>query len=291
MTTPIYVSAGSFDIPLLGDIMNTCIEHGLTGVELGSSCQIPVDELKRIIESSSHVPELLIHNYFPRPETPFVLNLASDSPLIRARSVAHCIEAIDLCTDLTLPFYSFHAGFAVDAVPGQLGGPLCSAPRFSKAKAYRNFVKSLDELCGYAAEKDIRLLIENNVVIQENLVNGQNELLLGADAGELLEILAEVNSPVLGLLVDTGHLKVTARSLGFDREAFLLRVAGKVGAFHLSDNDGVSDSHLEFAEDAWFLSSLADFRHATLILETRKNIIAKIKEMAAIIRKITDSNR
>ena len=283
MKMPIYVSSGSLEALSYGAICALCFEHGIFGVEFGSSCYVPSGDLKRAYGPAVPLPKPLIHNYFPRPETPFILNLAADSPVIRALSLAHCVKAIDLCAELEVPFYSFHAGFSFEAAPAQLGGGLLDAPRFSPERAHGVFIKSLRTLCDHAEEKCVRLLVENNVVTRTNLVNGQNTLLLGADSGELLQMLAEVNSPVLGLLVDMGHLKVTAKSLGFDREEFLVRLSANIEAFHLSDNDGVTDEHLEFDENAWFLPHLRRFPDAAMILETRKTKIAKIRGMLAIV--------
>lgn len=283
MKMPIYVSSGSLEALSYGAICALCREHGIFGVEFGSSSSVPPGDLKPIGEPAISVPKLLIHNYFPQPETPFILNLAADSPGIRALSLNHCMRAIDLCVELKVPFYSFHAGFSFEASPEQLGGGLLNAPRFSPEKAHKYFIESLRTLCDYSGNKGVQLLIENNVVTRANLVNGLNTLLLGADSGGLLQMLAEVNSPVLGLLVDMGHLKVTAKSLGFDREEFLARLSANIKAFHLSDNDGVTDEHLEFDENAWFLPHLPRFPGAVMILETRKTKIAKIRGMLAIV--------
>lgn len=283
MKTPIYVSSASLEALSYGAICALCFEHDIFGVEFGSSSPVPPGDLKLIGAPATSVPHLLIHNYFPRPETPFILNLAAESPVIRVLSLDHCVRAIDLCVDLKIPFYSFHAGFTFEAAPEQLGGELIHAPRISPEKAHKRFIESLRTLCNYAENKGIRLLVENNVVTRENLVNGQNILLLGANSEELLKILAEVNSPVLGLLVDMGHLKVTAESLGFDREQFLVRLSPHIKAFHLSDNDGAKDEHLEFNENAWFLQHLSNFPDATMILETQKTEIDKIRTMMAVV--------
>lgn len=283
MKTPIYVSYGSFEAPSFATICDLCVKHGIYGVELGSSCSVSASDLSPLSVPALTLPKLLIHNYFPHPDTPFILNLAANSAAIRTLSINHCLRAIDLCVELKLPFYSFHSGFAFEANPEQLGGSLLDAPRFSKDKAHKCFIESLKYLCEYAEKNNLPLLIENNVVTTQNLVNGRNDLLLGATADELLQMLNEVNSPLLGLLVDMGHLKVTAKSLGFDRETFLTSLCKNVKAYHFSDNDGVADEHLEFDEKAWFLPYLAGLTEAVMILETRKTQIAKIYSMIEIV--------
>src|SRR5439155_22966030 len=74
----------------------------------------------------------LPHNYFPAPDVPFVLNLASMKPAIRQRSIEHCIQGVRLAQKVGAPFYSAHAGFCVDAKPSDLGQKISlevTAPR------------------------------------------------------------------------------------------------------------------------------------------------------------------
>lgn len=286
MTAPVYISSGVFDAPAFGALIDLCVEHGIYGVELGALCSASADDLRKSAGALRRGPKLLIHNYFPRPDKEFVLNLAADSDAVRTLSLNHCVKAIDICAELGIPFYSFHAGFAVDAAPGQLGKGLTEAPRFPRKKAYANFIGSLKSLCSYSSGKNVRLLVENNVVTAENLVAGRNELLLGADAGELAGMLADVNSPALGLLADVGHLKVTAKTLGFSREEFLDRLSDKIEAFHLSDNDSISDGHAAFENDAWFLPRLARFHGSAMILETQKTRLDAVAAMIGSVREV-----
>jgi sugar phosphate isomerase/epimerase len=52
-------------------------------------------------------------------------------------------------------------------------------------------------------------------------------------------------------LLDTGHLNVSARTLGFVREEFVEAIGGYVRAFHVHDNDGRSDQHRPVEDDSW----------------------------------------
>jgi sugar phosphate isomerase/epimerase len=69
------------------------------------------------------------------------------------------------------------------------------------------------------------------------------------------------------VLVDVGHVNVTAHALGFRREAFVDALAPHIGAFHLSDNDGQTDQNLCFGEDVWFFPLLRRFSHVPLVVE------------------------
>jgi uncharacterized protein (UPF0276 family) len=111
------------------------------------------------------------------------------------------------------------------------------------------------------------ILIENNVISARHLIGGENLLALGVTATNLIAIVEDVASPSLGLLIDVGHLNVSANALGFDRFAFVETVKEHIRAFHLSDNNGLDDQNLPFERDAWFLPLLKQFLDATFILE------------------------
>ena len=153
------------------------------------------------------------------------------------------------------------------------------------ARAHEIFVRSLRDLCAYAAARGIGIAVENNVIAPFNLVNGRNLLGLCATAEDVLRTHAEVGAPNLGFLVDTGHAKVTAGALGFDPQRFLDAVAPHVVAFHLSDNDGTADTNQPFDERAWFVPRLAEFPRATMILEAYRLDVDAIRAGCAVVER------
>ena len=62
-----------------------------------------------------------MHNYFPPPKNPFVLNLASSNNKILNLSLKHICKAIKLTSRIGAKYYSFHAGFLVDPMVDRLG--------------------------------------------------------------------------------------------------------------------------------------------------------------------------
>ena len=65
--------------------------------------------------------KIRVHNYFPPPKHPFVINLASENKRILIRSVNHIKKSILLVKKLGGNTYSFHAGFRVDPNVKSLG--------------------------------------------------------------------------------------------------------------------------------------------------------------------------
>lgn len=278
-----YVSSGAFKTRSVSEIVDLALGAGLGRIELGSGTAWVENMLDGVRRTSGKPIHYLVHNYFPPHRDPFVLNLASTAEDVLARSREHCRLAIDLTHELRAPFFSVHAGFAFEARPDQLGRDLTKTPRVSLDEAHGVFVESLRELCGYAASKGVQLLVENNVIAPFNLIDGRNKLGLCATADDLVRTYEEVGSSNFGFLVDVGHLKVTARALRFDHHAFLDQVGRYIRAFHLSENDGTADQNRTFDDRAWFIPRLADFQHATMVLEAYDLEIAEIIDACRVI--------
>ena len=56
----------------------------------------------------------------------------------------------------------------------------------------------------------------------------------------------------VGILIDVAHLKVSAETLKFDKIDYLSKMKPFIHAYHLSDNDGTSDSNQPFTPNSWF---------------------------------------
>jgi len=253
MKTNVFISSGAFQTHDLDAILGVCRQRQLKGLELGSRIAFSEDMFSRLKTFlGAGDTELLIHNYFPPPAEPFVLNLASDDPAVLARSREHCLEALQWCARFRVPFYSVHAGFCFHASPEDLGGDLTGLPRILKDKAEAVFVESLKELARAAAVEGIDILVENNVLTPSNCVNGANDLMLGVTSDDLLRILEGAGGSHLGILLDVGHLKISAGSLGFSAEEFIRDLGPYVRAVHMSENNGRQDTHRPVAEDSWF---------------------------------------
>ena len=86
-------------------------------------------------------------------------------------------------------------------------------------------------------------------------------------ADQILRLMADISSPNLGVLVDVGHLKVSAKALEYDPCDFISEIKSHIKAYHLSDNDGNEDQNLQVSKNSWFWSSIKKCVDATLVLE------------------------
>jgi len=209
----------------------------------------------------------LPHNYFPAPEEPFLLNLASLNDQLWQRSIDHCHLGLDLASCSGAPFFSAHAGYCGDPSPDDLGNVMTEVHPELRQEYWGRFLDAVKHLGAEAAQANVKFLIENHVVIEDNVAAGDHPFLC-ATSEEALSLKEEAG-PSVGLLLDTGHLKVTANSLGFDRDAFVEEVAGVVECIHHSDNDGIRDTNQALSLDYWFLRHMRKFGDVLHVLETR----------------------
>lgn len=253
MSAQIYISTGaareataaSWGQALLG-MSNFPLE--LTGGAYSGRVR---EELREIASHTS----IMLHNYFPPPEDPFVLNLASADEEIARRSRDMVTRALNLSAEFGASHYAVHSGYCLDPQVTSLGRPLQGSIRGTRQRALDCLMENLLTLGRHARELGVRLLVENHVLAAFNLESfGENPLLM-ADPDEIDLVLGELAGNV-GLLLDVGHLKVSSCTLGFGLEDAMARLLPLSEGFHLSDNGGMADDHLTFGSDAWFLPYL-----------------------------------
>lgn len=266
---PVYFSSAAFPGLAPEDILRELQSVPGVGLELTAGLH-PRSDWRKCLSSwrATGVP-LLIHNYFPPPAKPFVLNLASPDPAIHMASLALCHEALRLTAEAGAPFYSVHAGFAMNLRPEQLGDHTAQARELDKldpATAEETFSASIFELAEKARSLGVRLLIENNVVSEPHRRSGLDQALLLSAPASIQRAFARWTHLPVGLLLDVGHAKVTATTLGFDAEDFF-ELDHIIEALHLSDNDGLADSNQAFGPDAWFADHVPAFVNIPIVLE------------------------
>jgi sugar phosphate isomerase/epimerase len=217
----------------------------------------------------------MVHNYFPAPFHPFVLNLASTDERIRRRSIDHCINGLRISRQSGAPFFAAHAGFCIDPVPEELGKPLNYSNDFIKNHNWALFHSSLREILNEATQLQADFLIENNVIAPFNLRNDQNPLLCcGSD--DIVKLFSELQHPNLGLLLDTGHLKVSCNTLQLDLAEELQKIKPYISALHHSDNDGTADTNGKLTSDYWFLPYMKEFKDKVHVIEVKDLLVPEI---------------
>lgn len=249
----VYISTGGFSDLNCVESAKFLTDFGFGYVEF-SGGQYSLDcigELKKI----TNIKKLHFHNYFPVPQDPFVLNLASLDEIIAQRSLRHVLHSIELAHAFGCESYSVHAGFLVDPDIAMLGKRFSNRSAYPRQDAIECFIEKIGVCSDFCESLGIKLYIENNVVTKNNFdVFGQNPFLM-ADPVESINILSHFSENVC-LMLDVGHAKVSSETLGFPLESFFDRCSDRISAYHLSDNDGVHDSNSVFDRNSWFWSYL-----------------------------------
>lgn len=204
---------------------------------------------------ASQIRSLRFHNYFPPPKTPFVFNLASDDSEISRLSVSHAENTIRLVKECGGSEYSFHAGFLIDPQPSEIGKPIQKRKLMDRDKAIQRFIARIRYLADIAGENGIQLLIENNVLSRRNFSTFESNPLLMVEPAENRAIMMDTPDNV-SLMLDVAHLKVSANTLKFEAGSFFELCDPWIAAYHLSDNDGISDTNAKICENSWFWGHL-----------------------------------
>lgn len=224
-----------------------------------------------------------IHNYFPVPKEPFVVNLASTNDAVYKKTFNHLKKAINFSKKINANYFTFHAGFLIDPNVKDFGKSLSGKIVNQHSKCLNIFVKRLINISEYAKKKNVRILIENNVLTKNTSKKFNKNPFLMSDYKDTKKIMKMCKGKV-GLLVDVAHLKVSSKTLNFDPNKYLIKLNKFIKAYHLSDNNGLSDQNRNVKKNSWFWKHIKkDVDFFTLELKdlrilNLKNQIKLVKE-------------
>jgi sugar phosphate isomerase/epimerase len=243
---------------------------GIKNIELSAGLRTDFKESTLI--NFANQANIMIHNYFPPREDGIVLNLASLNDDIFNKSLMFYKESIRLSALVGSRYFGLHSGFLIDPPESALGGVIPRVKLFDRQESISRLKSGLLELSGFASRFGVKVLAENNVSSLANLKSHGSNIVLLADPIEIVEFLMDLNNSV-GLLLDVGHLKVSANTLNFNLTESFSRLGPFISGYHLSDNGGESDDHLPFGPDAWFLPFLRhDVDFATIEVDNLSDL-------------------
>lgn len=267
-----WVSSGAFGLSNINGILEQAQKSNILNIELSSGLCCDNENLKQIIERvHSGKNKFLIHNYFPAPQNPFVLNIASANEDDREKTKLFAKKAIDISTELGAPFYSIHAGFAASLSPKVLGDvnewQKIKFPKKNFDKIYEIMIKTTQELSDYACSKNLSLLIENNVLSPLSHHKETQSPILLNHYEDIDRFMRDVDRKNVGLLLDLGHAKVSAKAHNINPNNYVEKLFDYISCLHLSENNGYVDSNDLIKENTWFLNYLNSFKEKEIVLE------------------------
>lgn len=268
-------------------VLDKYLENGIRTVELGSSHNYENNLQDKLLNEYLKKAKFQIHGYFPPLKNPIVINLASQNKEILQKSIFHSKQAIDLTYKLGSSLYSIHAGIRKDPDPKELGKKFNTKNIADYNAAFDTFVSSLKEICKYAKQYNIEIAVENHVVAPFNLTNKENKLFLMSGHDEFIELFKNVKKRNLGILLDLGHLKVTSKTLGFDKNIFIDEIKEYIKVIHLHDNDGATDLHRNIKLGSWPFEIIKEkkIKDIPITLESHNLTIQEIIETKLFLEK------
>jgi len=265
----VYVSTGYFKNYKSKSIIEKFKKNKLNNIELSGGKFLTKKEIRNLRLLLDKC-KLRIHNYFPPPKNKVVINLASDNKQVIKRSLNQIKKSIILSKILKNKYFSFHAGFRMDPLPKNLGKKFRKNKIISKKRAEKIFLDNLKYINKFSRKHKIKILIENNVINKKNFdIYGENPLLL-TNPKDILDFFKKVPKDI-GLLLDLGHLKVSAKTERFNHVDGLKKLNSLVKGYHMSDNGGLEDENKTFGKKAWFINDLKrNLDYYTLEIYTNK---------------------
>ena len=237
----IYVSTACLSERNLNQNLKTFKKLNIKNIELTGNILYEKD-YKKILNhyKFKYKFNFLIHNYFPIPKKPFMLNLGTENSYLNKKSVDNCLKSIELCNQLKLKKFSVHAPFLVNFETSEAGKKIKERKISSKSKILKIFKKNFNLLKKYV-DYDVKLYVENNVLSKENFLNfnKQNPLML-TSFKDYDDMRQEVNfTPLL----DTGHLKVSCKTLKLDFKQEFNNFSKYTDFIQVSDNNSLLDQN------------------------------------------------
>lgn len=273
----IYISTGQFFD--LNFVKSSQIINSLTIKNIELSCGKYIKNYRRYLNLLAKNNNLMLHNYFPRPKKDFVINLSSQDKHIRNKSFNHIVKCINLCGDLNLKLFSFHAGFLFDPSIKKIGKNYEKVKLFRKKRSLNTFIKLSNKLSKIAKKRDVKLLIENNVISKSNYLRFKENPFLMTDIKDTIYIMNQTDKNI-GLLTDLAHLKVSAKTLNFSKVDFLKKTSKWNFGYHLSDNKGIEDTNDKIRVNSWFwkhINKKLDYYTLEVKFKNRNEVINQYK--------------
>lgn len=178
-------------------------------------------------------------------QTPW-MNLASDDRYRYDRSIAEVREAMRIAGDTGAAWVAVTPGYAVH---GGLGpdGRRDTEP-LDRSKARLRLLRALDRLVHDADRHRLAL------VLRQQPQMGNEEMLTGSDEAEA--ILRSLDASHLGVGLDLGYTKLTARQQRRDPDEMVESLLPFARSVWLHGNEGKQDDHARPKLESWEMSQL-----------------------------------
>lgn len=245
----IYVSSCCIRKNNITEIIRQLAESGVRNIELSGGTDYH-DRIEDDLVMLQRIYGLkyTCHAYFPPHQNPFVVNLASCNDKIYKQSIEHYVHCIDMLKRIKCSVLSIHAGFLIEIGADEIGKKLSGKIVYDEEKAYDRFCTAYEKISKLCNENKISLFLENNVLNAENFKEFEyHNYMMMTDYTSIMKMKEQLE---FNLLLDLGHLHVSARTLGLNYTDECEKLKGYVKWIHLSENNGIFDEHKPLKENS-----------------------------------------
>lgn len=287
----VYVSSACVKKNRIDEVICQMVRNGIKNIELSGGTEY-YENIEYDLRDwkERYLLQYACHAYFPPPRIPFVVNLASCNDEIYQQSLEHYDNCIDLLRRIGCNVLSIHAGFLIDIEKNDLGRKVNYRGVYNEDEAYNRFCYAYERISRKCKERNISLYLENNVLSRENYeaFERQNFLMM-TDSQSIIRMKKLLH---FDLLLDLGHLYVSANTLGhtFEKECDYLKPY--IRWVHISDNNGLYDEHKPLQKKSVILKEFYKIYTPKLnvTLETKGEIDDILKSMILVKGKESEEN-
>lgn len=261
----IYVSSSCVSHRKICETILELAKAGIRNIELSGGTMY-YDEIEEdlILLKKQYGLHYVCHSYFPPAPKDFVVNLASCDDTLYEASLAHYRRCLQLLEHIDCHVLSIHAGFLMEVHAHELGNRIAAQIIYNEEEAYRRFVDAYREISLMCKRRGITFYLENNVLSAENYKSfNHKNLFMMTDSDSIAKMKKSLD---FNLLLDLGHLHVSANTLGLDYEEECGKLIPQAEWFHVSQNNGIADQHLPLSKNGAISLGLHN------VVETKKNI-------------------
>ena len=278
----IYISSLAEKNSSISEIIEKLALEGVNNIELTGGTKYSNFDLKKVLElKSKYNLNYLCHNYFPPPKEDFIINLGSLNNEIFDKSIKHIESAILLSVNLESDKFACHSGFFIDFGLNEIGNEILNQKILNNKESIRLFKEAQLYLNSFAKEKGIKLYFENNVISHFNY-NNFNKVnpFMFTDNNNVDDVILKSSN----ILVDFAHLKVSCNSLNLDFTSNLIDLANRTDYWHISDNNGFSDTNELLKDNSEMIKQIKhlDKANKTITIEVKGGLENAIKSLNSL---------
>lgn len=189
--------------------------------------ELGIDNLNECEKLLIYASELNLNNISLGIHLPMELNTCENIEYINKAWIEFIIKMKNNLINMDIQYFNMHLGYVI------------------KTRYEKNKKKYLDNTIEFLKKLDI----DSDVFIENTYSNGGDICNVGTTSYEFEYIFNSISN--VEFCYDTGHNLI-------NKDDFIVSLRHKINLIHLSDNDGITDSHLQIGKGKLNLDNIED---------------------------------